>query len=134
MRVRVMLALLLSSTFLITAAPPAAAVVLDRHCEKAGPDVNWCASVVRKPSGRIVFRVSTSAYFQPMEACVWKGNSRVTCHAISGLATDGNTYFVYKVSWQGNFPNLGAGTYYVEMHITAGGAPLTGGNLSFRVS
>lgn len=101
-----MVALTLFAASITTAS--AGSRVLDDYCSPSG---DYCTFVIEKDSGAILFQIRAFAdYFGRSEACV-KKDTRV-CH--SRRPHRDNGLFVWRIRWQGNYPNQGAGRYAVR--------------------
>ena len=98
--------------------------VLDDYCSESG---DFCTYVIRKDGGAILFQIRAFAdYFGRSDACVTKETR--ACRSRSPRVSHG--LFVWKIRWQGNYPNQGPGRYAVRW-IDEGGSRI-GPALHFR--
>lgn len=122
---RACLAGALALSFLVSTAPEAAAKRLDGYC-----GVDSCAGIWRRPNGTIVFRASGYAdYFGTITVCVRKDTEK----CVRMYPREDSGLWLWKLRWQGNFPDQGVGVYEVRMRASDGS--LVGGRVwSFTLS
>lgn len=94
---------------------PASAKTLDHFCSETG---DYCTLVIEKASGTIIFKIRGFAdYFGRAKACVTKDTE--VCRRRS--AKYDGTLYEWKIAWQGNYPNQGAGRYTMRWYSEGGG-------------
>lgn len=101
---------------LVPVAPSAsAATVVDSYCSPSG---DYCTSVIKKQNGTIAFRIRAFAnYWGAATACVRK-QTRV-CHTRQPVQ-DSHGIFIWRISWQDNYPDQGPGKYTVAWRADGG--------------